>query len=1013
MNKITVLIVENDAIAAVHLRNMLTELGYSVTGTAATGEIAIATAIDTSPELILMDIELAGQIDGITTIGRIRAAYDVPVIFLIGHSQELRLQRAKTTEPYDYLIKPFSQQELAVTIKMAFYRTTVDKRFKEKNDKLQKSEAFNLAILNSVTASIAVLNLDGEIVAVNETWQQFAIANSSTSGKTAVHTGVGSNYLAICRDCSSSTVAGDAADASKACSGIKAVLAGRSTDFSLEYPCHSPEEKRWFCMSVTPLGGDKAGVVVAHTNITERKIAEEGLQKAHDEMELRVLERTAELALANKRLTREIEERLQIGAFLKESNRMLQALSFVQSHYISGLSIANLFELVLDDFLLLTDSTIGFIGEILETPARGKYIKMFALSDISWDDESRKIHARASSGGEDFHNPQSLFGAVLQTGKAVIANKPDVDQRRGGLPAGHPTLETFLGLPIHHNGELTGVVGLANRPGGFDDKLVEYLNPFLVTCGSIIEAYRNRQQREVAEEALRESEEKYRTVADFNYDWETWRSPDGTFRYVSPSCQRITGYAAADFLADPNLFMQITHLEDRHKIIEYYQAIKYRVHDQAIIFDFRILTSAGEIRWIGHSSTSVQGNDGQWLGRRESNRDITDWVEIQERAYKSNATLNMTIDGLPDPLFLLDAEMRVKKLNRAAKEYYGLADSREAIGKSCFEGFRGRSNPCAGCESPFSDMYGYSGSFERRGHLDRDRLEEVVVDLVRDRAGKPKATIFRINDITKERTMDRQLVQNEKLASLGLLIAGVAHEINNPNNFIYFNTPILRSYLQFLLPIADEYASAKPELLVFNRPYAAFREDSLKLLDNIEHGSTRINQIVSNLREFTRERGKGERRRIDLKMVVEKGLSICRGRIKKLVKTLDVQIPEGLATLVSDPQAIQQIVVNLMVNAAHAADKSDSWIRLTISENKSPAGEVVVEVSDNGCGMDSETRKKIFDPFYTTKAVGVGTGLGLSISHRLVTEIGGRIEVESEVGAGSTFRVVLATKNDE
>ena len=96
-----------------------------------------------------------------------------------------------------------------------------------------------------------------------------------------------------------------------------------------------------------------------------------------------------------------------------------------------------------------------------------------------------------------------------------------------------------------------------------------------------------------------------------------------------------------------------------------------------------------------------------------------------------------------------------------------------------------------------------------------------------------------------------------------------------------------------------------------------------------------------------------------------------------------------------------------MINAAHAADKEDSWVRLTITEPKGPGDEVVIEVCDNGCGMDSETRKKIFDPFFTTKAVGVGTGLGLSISHRLVTELGGRIEVESEVGRGSVFRVII------
>jgi len=273
--------------------------------------------------------------------------------------------------------------------------------------------------------------------------------------------------------------------------------------------------------------------------------------------------------------------------------------------------------------------------------------------------------------------------------------------------------------------------------------------------------------------------------------------------------------------------------------------------------------------------------------------------------------------------------------------------------------------------------------------------------------GETEATSISFHDITQTRKMDQQLIQSEKLATLGLLIAGIAHEINNPNNFIFFNTPILRSYLEFLLPIVDEYVKAHPDLQVFNRPYSAFREDCFKLLDNIEHGSIRINQIVGNLKEFVREREKGEFRRIDLKQVVEKALNLCQGRIRKTVKTFEVDIPEGLPALYSDPLAIEQVVVNLLVNAIQALDKDDSWVRLRIIAPDQADGEVMIEVGDNGCGMDVETQRKIFDPFFTTKAAGIGTGLGLSITHRLLEELGGHIEVKSIVGEGSVFLVLL------
>lgn len=388
-------------------------------------------------------------------------------------------------------------------------------------------------------------------------------------------------------------------------------------------------------------------------------------------------------------------------------------------------------------------------------------------------------------------------------------------------------------------------------------------------------------------------------------------------------------------------------------------------------------------------------------------REMEERKLVEQQLFNSKATLTMAIDGISDPLIMLDAELRIKRLNQAALHYYGLSSYDEAIGKFCFTAFRRQDKPCEGCDRPFSDLRGYSGSYERQGERDPDRLEQVFVDVVKDEEGTPKATIIRLHDITQARMMDRQLIQSEKLATLGMLIAGIAHEINNPNNFIFFNTPILRSYLEFLLPIVDEYVLEHPDLQVFNLPYAVFREDCFKLLTNIEHGSIRINQIVGNLKEFVRERGKGERRRIDLKQVVEKGIFICQGRIRKTVKTFETEISEDLPILITDPLAIEQVVVNLLINAIQAMDKEDSWVRLRITGPEEPGGDVRIEVSDNGCGMDSEIQKKIFDPFFTTKAAGIGTGLGLSITQRLVAELGGRIEVESEAGTGSVFRVLL------
>jgi len=142
-------------------------------------------------------------------------------------------------------------------------------------------------------------------------------------------------------------------------------------------------------------------------------------------------------------------------------------------------------------------------------------------------------------------------------------------------------------------------------------------------------------KRKQTEEVLHDSEEKYRTVADFTHDWEAWRAPDGTYRYISPACERITGHTVTEFLRDPNLIDLITHPDDQSKVIEHYHTVADQPQEQDAEFDFRILTPSGETRWLSHSSIAVYGEAGQWLGLRESNRDITARKQAEEALRES------------------------------------------------------------------------------------------------------------------------------------------------------------------------------------------------------------------------------------------------------------------------------------------------------------------------------------------------------------------------------------------
>ncbi len=264
-----------------------------------------------------------------------------------------------------------------------------------------------------------------------------------------------------------------------------------------------------------------------------------------------------------------------------------------------------------------------------------------------------------------------------------------------------------------------------------------------------------------------------------------------------------------------------------------------------------------------------------------------------------------------------------------------------------------------------------------------------------------------MSDVTNTKLVERHLLQTQKLAALGLLISSIAHETRNLNNCITFNAPILREYLSEVVPIIDNYAKNHKDFELFGMPYSEFRTEIFGIVDNIEHASSRINSTVAGLREFARGQSGQDLRWLDLRRVIDNVAVICRGQIRKAVKTFEVSIAEDLPLIFSDPISLEHVLVNLLINAVQATNGQNSWVRIDAKQRNGLQGQVIVEISDNGCGIDEEIKGKIFEPFFTTKVSGTGAGLGLFVSKILVEGLGGSLEVESRLGEGSTFGVIL------
>lgn len=305
--------------------------------------------------------------------------------------------------------------------------------------------------------------------------------------------------------------------------------------------------------------------------------------------------------------------------------------------------------------------------------------------------------------------------------------------------------------------------------------------------------------------------------------------------------------------------------------------------------------------------------------------------------------------------------------------------------------------------------------------------------LIRDAEGNPVEVIGSLTDITDRKLMEEvlqkkgdeqrllieklqeaqaQLLQSEKMASIGQLAAGVAHEINNPVGFVNSNMGTLRTYVDTLFKVIEDYDElvaslpGNPELaarvaqLKKQAELDYLKEDVTDLVSESMDGLKRVKDIVQSLKDFSHV-GATDWQMADLHQGIDSTLNIAHNEFKYKA-TIDKQYGE-LPLVRCLPSELNQVFMNLIVNAAHAIKESG---KITIRTG-SGDGWVWIEVGDTGVGISLENMTRIFEPFFTTKEIGKGTGLGLSLSYNIVNKHGGRIEVNSEVGVGTRFTVHL------
>ncbi|MDR3580272.1 MAG: PAS domain S-box protein [Oryzomonas sp.] len=503
-------------------------------------------------------------------------------------------------------------------------------------------------------------------------------------------------------------------------------------------------------------------------------------------------------------------------------------------------------------------------------------------------------------------------------------------------------------------------------------------------------------RRSLDEESLQASEQKLRMVCDWTQDWEYWIAPDGTMKYVSPSCFDMTGYSPDEFIAEPELLARIIRTNHKSAFDEHQESSVLQSSTTSDSLEFQIVTKGGDIRWIQHLCRPIF--DGAvYLGRRASNRDIT----VQKIAEEKISRLSAIVEHSDDAIISKTLDGIVTSWNRGAEKLFGHTEQ-EMVGKTLLALFPDdRLNE----ELDILNTIARGESVEHfetvRVRKDGRKLDvSVTISPIRDQNGTVNGVSKVVRDITDRKRaanerleFERQLMQTQKLESLGVLAGGIAHDFNN----------ILMSII----------GNADLALTRINKESPA-TENLCRVLE----ASTRAADLARQMLAYS-GKGKFIVETIDMNLMVEEMTHMLEVSIsKKAVLRLNLHQP--LPSVKADTTQLRQVIMNLVINASEAIGDKSGIIAIStgcincdqqylqnvqLKEDLSEGLYVYLEIADTGCGMDKETLTKLFDPFFTTKFT--GRGLGMAAVQGIVRGHKGAIKVYSELGKGTTFKVLL------
>ncbi len=490
--------------------------------------------------------------------------------------------------------------------------------------------------------------------------------------------------------------------------------------------------------------------------------------------------------------------------------------------------------------------------------------------------------------------------------------------------------------------------------------------------------------------------------------------------FVSDNIKQL-GYSPEQFYDEALFYSDIVFPEDKPVISNrIYEAISSGV--EYFRHNYRIINSSGTVRWVVDNAFFRTTDTGDVTAYQGVILDITDQKMAEMELVREREFLRTILLSIEDGIIAYTPEGRITLLNKAASEILGLNHEILNI-KEVIPLFEFPAIQESNVENPALSTLTGRKLHNTEAIIEKNGIKKYLAldsTRIQNNENNPLITLLVLHDITerkeaeiKSRIHQEQLIQADKMVSLGTLVSGVAHEINNPNNFIMLNVPLLEKTWQSVLPILDTHYESNGDFFVSNRlKYSKIRESIPVLLQGISEGATRIKNIVSDLKDFSRRETSDIDQNIEINDVIKAALSLTTNLLKKSTNFLTINYGTNIPIIKGNFQRLEQVLINLIENSCQALDDKSKSITITSGINTEELF-VFVSVEDEGIGIDPKNIKEIVDPFFTTKRDKGGTGLGLAVSSKIIMNHNGTLEFSSEPGKGTKALIKLPVKIED